>query len=135
MSSPFMVSLRCRAVGQTPIYDQLRGERINADVPPSTVESDRFVPSGKHRLCAEASSSAAMEGRPVRPGPAGVSGNELGVSRRVDPSPAVAAHAAVPAVPRHAGRRSRHEAVTEVYTGEQITVPLPAPIAGEEGMR
>jgi hypothetical protein len=135
MPSLFMVSLRCRAVGQTPIYDQLRGERINADVPPSTVESDRLVSSGKHRLGAEASSSTAVEGRPVRPGPAGVSGHALGVSGWVDPSRAVVAQAAVPAVPRHAGRRSRHEAVPKVLTGEQITVPLPAPVAGEEGMR
>ena len=29
-----MLALRCRPVGQTPIYDQLRGERINSDVPP-----------------------------------------------------------------------------------------------------
>jgi hypothetical protein len=36
-----------RAVSQTPTYDQLRGERINADVPPSEVDPDQ---PGRHPL-------------------------------------------------------------------------------------
>lgn len=41
--------LRCRAVSQTPAYDQLRGERINADAPASDADPQIDHP-GKHRL-------------------------------------------------------------------------------------
>lgn len=37
-----------RVVSQTPTYDQLRGERINADVPPSEVHPPRLDQPGKH---------------------------------------------------------------------------------------
>jgi hypothetical protein len=37
-----------RAVSQTPTYDQLRGERINADVPPSEVDPTRLEQPGRH---------------------------------------------------------------------------------------
>jgi hypothetical protein len=33
MLAPADAPLRCGRMGQTPIYDQVRGERINADVP------------------------------------------------------------------------------------------------------
>lgn len=42
--------LRCRSVRPTPLYDQLRGERINADVPPSDVQPKQLEDRGKHRL-------------------------------------------------------------------------------------
>ena len=42
--------LRCHAVGQTPTYDQLRGERINADVPASETDPYPFERPGRHRL-------------------------------------------------------------------------------------
>jgi hypothetical protein len=37
-----------RAVSQTPTYDQLRGERINAEVPPSEYDLPRVGQPGKH---------------------------------------------------------------------------------------
>jgi hypothetical protein len=37
-----------RAVSQTPTYDQLRGERINAEVPPSEYDLPRVDQPGKH---------------------------------------------------------------------------------------
>lgn len=42
--------LRCRPVRTTPLYDQLCGERINADVPPSAARSHQLEDRGKHRL-------------------------------------------------------------------------------------
>ena len=42
--------LRCRPVRTTPLYDQLRGERINADVPPSAAQPHQLEDRGKHRL-------------------------------------------------------------------------------------
>ncbi len=41
--------LRCRPVRTTPLYDQLRGERINADVPPSA-RPQQLEDRRKHRL-------------------------------------------------------------------------------------
>ena len=61
-----MLALGCRLVGQTPIYDQLRSERINADVPPSHIHSHRPADPGRHRLDAEAPNAAAVVVRPVR---------------------------------------------------------------------
>jgi hypothetical protein len=57
--TPHRLSTRCgcrrcramhtvRVVSQTPTYDQLRGERINAEVPPSEVEPPRLSQPGKH---------------------------------------------------------------------------------------
>jgi hypothetical protein len=59
--------LRCRPVREIPIYDQLRGERINADVPASGDDSPRGAHPGKHRLLADASVPAAVFG-PRDPG-------------------------------------------------------------------
>ena len=42
--------LRCRPVRPTPLYDQLRGERINADVPPSDAQPHQLEDRGKHRV-------------------------------------------------------------------------------------
>ncbi len=51
-------------MGQVPIYDQLRGERINADVPASETDLQRVERPGKHRLLADAPSAAAVFGPP-----------------------------------------------------------------------
>jgi hypothetical protein len=53
----------CVMVGGTPIYDQVRGERINADVPPS--EADSWADyHGKHRLRLDIPVPAAVFGPP-----------------------------------------------------------------------
>src|SRR5437763_1459265 len=68
MPCPVMVSLRCRAMGQTPIYDQLRGERINADVSPSAVPAHHLAHPSRHFLGEEPPSATVVEVRPVQPG-------------------------------------------------------------------
>lgn len=55
-----------RVVRQTPTYDQLRGERINADVPPSEVDPDWLDRPGRHRLREDALAAAAVCGPPPR---------------------------------------------------------------------
>lgn len=56
--------LRCRTVSQTPIYNQLRGERINADVPANAADPGDVGHTGKHRLPAgESSPTATPRGR------------------------------------------------------------------------
>lgn len=42
--------LRCRTVSQTPTYDQLRGERINADVPAGEADPHPAHRTGRHRI-------------------------------------------------------------------------------------
>lgn len=42
--------LRCRTVSQTPTYDQLRGERINADVPAGEADPRPADSPGRHRI-------------------------------------------------------------------------------------
>jgi hypothetical protein len=49
MRSLEALALRCRPVRKTPIYEQLRGEHINADVPPSEAAPPQCRP-GRHRL-------------------------------------------------------------------------------------
>ena len=53
-------------MGQTPIYDQLRGERINVDVPPTGTDSQLVGHPGEHPVLAGAPVPAAVFG----PGPA-----------------------------------------------------------------
>ncbi|HEV7828908.1 MAG TPA: hypothetical protein VGP04_08640 [Pseudonocardiaceae bacterium] len=48
----------------TPIYDQLRGERINADVPATGAEPQPNHHPGKHRLPGGPSSAATVSGLP-----------------------------------------------------------------------
>jgi hypothetical protein len=55
--------LRCRAVSPTPIYDQLRGERINADVPATGTEPQQVGHLGKHRQSTDGSDPAGVLGR------------------------------------------------------------------------
>jgi hypothetical protein len=42
--------LRCRTVSQTPTYDQLCGERINADVPAGEADPHPVGRPGRHRI-------------------------------------------------------------------------------------
>jgi hypothetical protein len=51
-------------MGQTPIYDQVRGERINADVPAREAEPQRADYHGKHRLLPDTPVPAAVFGPP-----------------------------------------------------------------------
>jgi hypothetical protein len=51
-------------MGETPIYDQVRGERINADVPASEADPQRADDHGKHRLSPETPVPAAVFGPP-----------------------------------------------------------------------
>ena len=60
MRSELMTSLQYRAVGQTPIYDQLRAERINANTSLGDVNPYRLVSSGRHCLDADAPCAAAI---------------------------------------------------------------------------
>ena len=53
-------------MGQTPIYDQLRGERINADVPPIGADSRLVGHPGEHPVVVVAPVPAVVFG----PGPA-----------------------------------------------------------------
>lgn len=60
-------ALRCRTVSLTPTYDQLRGERINADVPASETDPQPVDRPGRHRipdgtLAAPAPSGPSPEG-------------------------------------------------------------------------
>jgi hypothetical protein len=60
-------------VGQTPIYDWLRGERINADVPPSRV--DQHGHSGRHCLDEHMPGAVAVVVRPSGPAADGLTGH------------------------------------------------------------
>jgi hypothetical protein len=57
-------ALRCGPVRPTPLYDQLRGERINADVPPSDAPLHQGEDRGKHRLADAELSSATVGTQP-----------------------------------------------------------------------
>jgi hypothetical protein len=59
--------LGCRGVSHTPTYDQLRGERLDADVPASEADPTQVDPPGKHRLRDDAPAAAAVGG--FSPGP------------------------------------------------------------------
>jgi hypothetical protein len=49
-------------VNQTPTYDQLRGKRINADVPASEADLDPRTHRGRHHLREDGSTAAAVCG-------------------------------------------------------------------------
>ncbi|MBV9649748.1 MAG: hypothetical protein JO296_06360 [Pseudonocardiales bacterium] len=53
-------------MGQTPIYDQLRAERINANTSLGDVDSYRLVSSGRHCLDADTPCAAAKLVHPQR---------------------------------------------------------------------
>jgi hypothetical protein len=52
-------------MGQTPVYDQLRGERINADVPATGADPTLVDRPGQHHLLAVAPGPAAVLDHPV----------------------------------------------------------------------
>lgn len=98
MLSSSMLALQSRPVGQTPIYDQLRGERIDVDVPPSDVDLDRLAAAGRHRLDADTPSPAAVIVRSSGPGT-----DRLASHRGRGPHAVCAPKAHARAVPQHAG--------------------------------
>jgi hypothetical protein len=51
-------------MGETPIYDQVRGERLNADVPASGADPQQADGHGKHRLLPDTPVPAAVFGPP-----------------------------------------------------------------------
>jgi hypothetical protein len=55
-------------MSQTPIYDQLRGERTNADVPTPGVDPQQVDHTGQDRVLADTASAAAVFARPPWPG-------------------------------------------------------------------
>lgn len=66
---PAIARLRCRAMSHTPTYDQLRGERINADVPVSQAHPGPVDQPGSHHLRADTPTAAT--GCSPSPGPRG----------------------------------------------------------------
>lgn len=107
-------------MGQTPIYDWLRGERINADVPPSRV--DQHGHSGRHCLDEHMLGAVAVVVRPSGPAADGLTGHlrrgwiyadarrageELGVGwARAAPGATIASEAPARATPPQAGHPS-----------------------------
>lgn len=65
---PAGARLWCRAMSQTPTYDQVRGERINADVPASEADPHELDDPGKHRLRADTPIAAEVCGPSPGPG-------------------------------------------------------------------
>lgn len=63
-------------MSQTPIYDQLRGERINADVPAPGTDPQRVGYTGQHRRTDGAVGTGTVYGRPLE------SGAELAANQR-----------------------------------------------------
>jgi hypothetical protein len=55
-------------MSQTPIYDRLRGERINADVTIPEVDPQKIDHTGQDRVPADATSAAAVFARSPWPG-------------------------------------------------------------------
>jgi len=75
-AGPTCPPLRCHPVSQTPIYDQLRGERINADVPVPGTGPQRVGYTGQHRRPDGAAGTGTVLGRPRG------AGAELAASQR-----------------------------------------------------
>lgn len=78
MRSLEAVVLRCRPVRKTPIYEQLRGERINAEVPPSEAALPGIGRPGRHRLVRDTTGPGWVCGPP---GPA----TDLVAHQHLDP--------------------------------------------------
>jgi hypothetical protein len=111
MLSPVKLPLGSHSVGQTPIYDQLRGERITADVPPSPPDLHHPARPTGHRLSPEtpgAAAAVARHQRRVWTFPTTQPANEDLEARRVRGTPAAIppeAHARTTAPP-HPGALS-----------------------------
>ena len=56
--------LRCPLVGQTPIYDQLRGQRLHAEVAAKGADLQRLDHPGSHRRTGDLPVPAAVFGQP-----------------------------------------------------------------------
>jgi hypothetical protein len=56
-----------RTVSQTPTYDQLRGERINADVPASEANPQLTDRPGRHRVREDTPTDSAVPGPSLGP--------------------------------------------------------------------
>jgi hypothetical protein len=69
MPAPPGRCLRCQPVDQTPIYEQLRGERLNAEVPAGTRHPQQHEHPGRHRRSTDTAPTAAVFG-PSGPGSA-----------------------------------------------------------------
>jgi hypothetical protein len=95
-------------MGQTPIYDQLRGERINADVPPAGTDPQLVGHPGEHPLLTGAPVPAAVFG----PGPA----TDLDANQHhlMPPSPAS----------QPAGDGQRADAVWGPRAGRSLVAPV-----------
>jgi hypothetical protein len=103
-------ALRCLTVSQTPTYDQLRGERINADVPASEADPQVDHP-GKHRLREDAP-TVVVDGSP--PGPVADLVEDwswFGTREPVQVAPANAAPRVLVPPPAHARDRQQHRAL------------------------
>jgi hypothetical protein len=135
MRSPEARVLRCRPVRETPIYEQLRGERINADVPPSEAASPPVGRSGRHRRLAETTVPSAVC---APPGPGadlaahqhpvpGIADQPPGATRR--PAAGREARAALPR-PAHAGQTPAHAASSPPTSRGAYA---PAAVASEDG--
>lgn len=105
-------------MGQTPIYDWLRGERINAEVPSSY--ADQHGHSGRHCLDHMSRAVAVVVG-PSAPGARGLTGHlwrgwtypealragdELGAGRAWEPGAVIASEVRAGAAPQRAGHSS-----------------------------
>ena len=99
-----------RAMGQTPIYEQLRGERINVEVPATGADPQRVDHPGKHRLLAVAPVPAAVFEPPA-------SGTDLDGNQ----------HHLVPTSPagQPAGDGQWAVAVGGPRAGRSLTAPVP----------
>lgn len=71
---PAGVPLRFRTVSYTPVYDQLRGERINADVPASEAGRHEVDRPGKHRLRDDIPATETVCSPPLEPAGDGAGG-------------------------------------------------------------
>ncbi|PZS22559.1 MAG: hypothetical protein DLM60_04175 [Pseudonocardiales bacterium] len=100
-------------MGQTPIYEQLRGERINVEVPATGADPQRVDHPGKHHLLAVAPVPAAVF-EPPGPG-TDLDGTDLDGNQ----------HHLVPACPadRSAGDAGRAVAVWGPRAGLSLAAP------------
>jgi hypothetical protein len=123
------VPLRCRPVRPTPLYDQLRGERINADLPASEADPQPGDHPGKHRL---------TPGRPGPPAEASAQSPRAGADRAADWSRSTAIEPAAQSVVnatsrtqsdgethRHGRTRPATHRATAAW-GPQAALPPPA---------